>query len=444
MIVLKFGGTSVKDCQWMDTSLDIVNNQIDRAPVMVSSAMATVTNKLVDISQFAAGKNEKGITDSIAGLQKLHVDTASGFLTGDNLKNALESMDKLFQQLSSFAKGLFLLQELSPKSSDMLLSFGEKLSTIILYYRALERNISAELVDAGDFIITDDNFTAASPLYKETNERIAKYIKPEKGKIIITQGFISSTIDGVTTTLGRGGSDFTATIIGAALDAEEVQIWTDVDGILTTDPRLVAEAKRIEKITYSEAAELAFFGAKVVHPSTILPAVKKKIPVLVKNTKNIECMGTAIIEETGFKGLTGIAGKKKITLINITSYRMLNAYGFLSKIFAVFNKHKTPVDLISTSEVSVSMTVENTKNIDLIKAELEEFGKISVESDNGIICLVGNHIWKNSMLLQKVFETLTSTSIKMISLGASDINLSIVLPQDDIDETIKKLHKALF
>lgn len=444
MIVLKFGGTSVKDCQWMDTSLDIVNNQIGRAPVMVSSAMATVTNKLVDISQFAAEKNEKGITDAIEGLQKIHIDTASGFLTGDNLKNALESMDKLFKQLFSFAKGLFLLQELSPKSSDMLLSFGEKFSTIILYYRALERNISVELVDAGKIIITDNNFTSASPLYEETNKRIAKYIKPEKGKIIITQGFISSTIDGVTTTLGRGGSDFTATIIGAALDAEEVQIWTDVDGILTTDPRLVAEAKRIEKITYSEAAELAFFGAKVVHPSTILPAVKKKIPVLVKNTKNIECSGTAIIEETGCKGLTGIAGKKKITLINITSYRMLNAYGFLSKIFAVFNKYKTPVDLISTSEVSVSMTIENTKNIDFIKSELEEFGKISVESDNGIICLVGNHIWKDSILLQKVFGTLSSTSIKMISLGASDVNLSIVLPQDDIDETIKKLHKALF
>ena len=444
MIVIKFGGTSVQDSFWMDKAIDITNSMIDRAPVLVASAMAKTTDRLINIANCSFQKNKEGIIETIDILKKVHIDAAEAFLTGENLAAALKSLNTLFDQLSSLSRGLYLLQECSPKSSDTLLSFGERLSTLLIYHRIIERKINAELLDSRDFIITDDNFSNAAPIFKITNPKIREFVKPQKGKIVIAQGFIGSSEEGHITTLGRSGSDYTAAIIGSALDAEEVQIWTDVDGILTTDPRIVSDAKRIESISYAEAAELAFFGAKVVHPSTIQPAVEKKIPVIVKNTKNPDSPGTAIIDKTSGTGLTGISGKKNITLINITSSRMLNAYGFLSKIFQIFSKYKTPVDLISTSEVSVSMTIEDVRNVSLILTELEQIGKTTVEYNNGIICLVGKNIWKDSSLISDIFKTLYPASVKMISLGASEVNLSMVLPQDEIDETIKKLHKSFF
>ena len=444
MIVLKFGGTSVQDNEWIDKAIDIAADQIDSAPLMISSAMGKTTDRLVEIADFAAGKNKEGIISNIENLKKSHLDTANAFLTGDNLKKASEKISDLFDQLYSLSRGLFLLQECTLKSRDTLLSFGEQLSTTLIYYRSLERGINAELLDSRDFIITDENFSAAVPIFSATDKKIKEYVKPEKNKLIIAQGFISSSENGSVTTLGRGGSDYTATIIGSALDAEEVQIWTDVDGILTTDPRIVKNAKTMTSISYVEAAELAFFGAKVVHPSTIQPAVEKRIPVVVKNTRNPQAPGTRIIKDDFSTGLTGIAGKKNITLINITSSRMLNAYGFLSRIFSIFNKYQTPVDLISTSEVSVSMTIEDTKNLSAIAAELEIIGKTTVESGCGIICLVGKNIWKESSLISKIFNTLSPAVIKMISLGASDVNLSMVLNEKEVDSTIVKLHKVFF
>ena len=436
MIVLKFGGTSVQDNEWIDKAIDIAADQIDSAPLMISSAMGKTTDRLVEIADFAAGKNKDGIISNIENLKKSHLETAEAFLTGDNLIKASKKITDLFDQLYSLSRGLFLLQECTLKSRDTLLSFGEQLSTTLIYYRSLERGINAELLDSRDFIITDENFSAAVPIFSATDKKIKEYVKPEKNKLIIAQGFISSSENGSVTTLGRGGSDYTATIIGSALDAEEVQIWTDVDGILTTDPRIVKNAKTMTSISYVEAAELAFFGAKVVHPSTIQPAVEKRIPVVVKNTRNPQAPGTRIIKDDFSTGLTGIAGKKNITLINITSSRMLNAYGFLSRIFSIFNKYQTPVDLISTSEVSVSMTIEDTKNLSAIAAELEIIGKTTVESGCGIICLVGKNIWKESSLISKIFDTL--------SLGASDVNLSMVLNEKEVDSTIVKLHKVFF
>ena len=444
MIVLKFGGTSVQNSEWIDKAIDIAAKQIKSAPLMISSAMGKTTDRLVEIADFASGKDKDGIINNIENLKKTHLETAVSFLTGDNLKNASETINELFEQLYSLSRGLFLLQECTLKSRDTLLSFGERLSTTLIYYRALERGIRAELLDSREIIITDDNYSAAVPIFSLTDKNIKEKVIPEADKLIIAQGFISSTESGSTTTLGRSGSDYTATIYGSALNAEEVQIWTDVDGILTTDPRLVKAAKTMTQISYVEAAELAFFGAKVVHPSTIQPAVEKRIPVVVKNTGNPEAPGTRIIKDAASSGLTGIAGKKNITLINITSSRMLNAYGFLSRIFTIFNKYQTPVDLISTSEVSVSMTIEETKNLNSITAELELIGKTTVESGCGIICLVGKNIWKDSSLISRIFTALAPAEIKMISLGASDVNLSMVLDQKDVDDTIIKLHKEFF
>ncbi|MCP4298889.1 MAG: aspartate kinase, partial [Proteobacteria bacterium] len=263
-------------------------------------------------------------------------------------------------------------------------------------------------------------------------------------KLIVAQGFIASTLKGVTSTLGRGGSDYSATIIGSSLSAEEVQIWTDVDGIMTSDPRIVDGVKTIQSITYSEAGELAFFGAKVVHPATIQPAVKQQIPVFVKNSTNPDAAGTAILPTVADKGIKAITGKKAVTVVSVTSSKMLNAYGFLKNIFTIFDRYKTPVDLISTSEVSVSMTIENIDRVDEIVKELEVMGSVTVEYNKAIICLVGQDLWKDSVFVSRVFGSLNGTPIRMISLGASDINLSVVVPEDRLNETIQSLHNEFF
>jgi aspartate kinase len=273
---------------------------------------------------------------------------------------------------------------------------------------------------------------------------IKQHVKPQRGKLIIIQGFIASTQDDITTTLGRGGSDYTATIIGAALDAEEVQIWSDVSGIMTSDPRMVKKALTIPQISYKEAAELAYFGARVIHPSTIQPAIDKKITVIIKNTGQPQDPGTSIVPDIPERGLKAIASKVDITLINVTSSRMLLAYGFLRSIFHIFDKYKTSVDLVSTSEVSVSMTIDNPVMLDMIKADLENIGIVSIEPSMSIICLVGQELWKDSHFITRVFRVLKSIPIRMISLGSSDTNLSLVVSSAHADDTVKRLHQEFF
>ena len=444
MIVLKFGGTSVQNCECMDRAIDITDGQIDRAPLVISSAMSKVTDTLVDITMDADKGDKEGALAKVEEIALRHNETAREFLTGKNLENALVRLEAFFSEMRAFVTGLTMLRECSPRSSDAIVSFGELLSTTLLYFRCLERNIQADFVDSRDLVVTDDNFISASPYIDKTYKNIRKNVHPKKGKIIIAQGFIGRTETGVVSTLGRGGSDYSATLFGAALKAEEVQIWTDVDGIMTSDPRIVESAQTIPTISYEEAAELAYFGAKVVHPSTIQPAVALGISVLVKNTMNTKGNYTAIVTSSDKKGLRAIAGKKNITLLNITSSRMLNAYGFLSRIFAIFAQYKTPVDLIATSEVSVSMTIDSTTALDEIQKDLTELGKVTVEHEKSIICLVGQEFWKDSVFTSRVFSALNDIPIRMISLGASDINLSLVVPQEMMHNSIERLHREFF
>ncbi|MBI9099253.1 MAG: aspartate kinase [Spirochaetaceae bacterium] len=444
MIVLKFGGTSVENCEKIDRVLDIANSQIDRAPVLVFSAMGKTTNKIEDIIEHAVIGDRDKANILVDQIKEMHLKTAGEFLSGGILASTQADINDLISQLSSLVKGLSLLHECSPRSRDALLSFGELLSTRIIASRAMERGIKTELIDARSFLITDENFNAAIPLLDKIDEAIGEKVFPEPLKLIVTQGFISSTENGVTTTLGRGGSDYSSTLIGSSLSAQEVQIWTDVDGIMTSDPRYVKGAKTINSITYSEAGELAFFGAKVVHPATIQPAVRQQIPVLVKNTLNPEGPGTSILPVVDDRGVKAITGKRDITVVSITSSKMLNAYGFLKNIFTIFDRYKTPVDLISTSEVSVSMTIENPEHVDNIVRELEEMGTASVEYKKAIICLVGQELWKDSVFVSRVFGSLNGTPIRMISLGASDTNLSIVVPENKLNETIQSLHDEFF
>ena len=372
MLVMKFGGTSVQNGEFIDRALDIAENELPRSPLLISSAMGKTTDRLVEITELAEQGRFSEAESLLVALKAHHTGVAEGFLEGPELAACSGEIEELYLQLVALVRGSSLLHECSPRSRDAIFSFGELLATKIIYHRAKARGMDAEWIDSRECIITDANYTAAVPDFEATNKAIRKRIKPRKGRLLVAQGFISRTPEGITTTLGRGGSDYSAAIFGAALKAGEVQIWTDVNGILTSDPRTVPTARTIERITYDEAAELAYFGAKVVHPSTIQPAVRGSIPVHVKNTAEPLHPGTLISADAAGSGLRAIAGKKGITLINITSSRMLNAYGFLSRIFEIFNHYRTPVDLVATSEVSVSMTIDSLTYIDEIVAELKQ------------------------------------------------------------------------
>lgn len=444
MIVLKFGGTSVESARWINNAIDITLNQIEKSPVIVSSAMGKTTNGILEAIEYSILGNYEKTEQIVDIMRNSHISCCKEFLENEILINAEKEIDFLFSELLSLLHGLITVKECSPRSKDIILSFGERLSTTIIYFRCMQRGINAELLDSRDFIKTDENFNNAQINFDETNRLIPILVHPENNKILITQGFIGSTLNGVTTTLGRGGSDYTATIIGSALDAKEVQIWTDVTGIMTSDPRKVTGAKTIENMTYTEAAELAYFGAKVVHPSTIQPAVRKSIPVWVKNTGDKDAFGTKITETTNNTGVKAISGKNNVTLINISSSKMLNAYGFLRRLFSIFEKYETPVDLISTSEVSVSITIDDTKYINEIVKDLLELGKVKVEEEKSIICLVGHKLWEDSMFIARVFSSIKDIPVRMISLGSSDTNLSFVVPGDCAENTIQILHDEFF
>jgi aspartate kinase len=444
MRVLKFGGTSLRDAEWISKALNIAEAQLDEGVVLVASAMAKTTNRLQEIACRAEEGDFERAEYLIKDLESSHLVTAKDLLKGDLLNACSSELNWLFAELSSVVKGLSLLKERTSRSNDLILSFGERLSTVIVANTANIRGMETHLLDSRTFMKTDDNFTQANLIDDLTYRLIREQIDPRPNLLIVTQGFIASTHDGTTTTLGRNQSDFTAIIIGAALSAEEVQIWTDVDGIMTSDPRLVSRASTIGTISYREAAELAHFGARVIHPSTIQPAVTHRIPIHVRNTGNPEGRGTKIVPGFPSEGPKAITFKRDITVINITSARMLMAYGFLKAIFEIFERYETPVDLIATSEVSVSMTIDDPVNLDLITRDLKELGIVSVENDQSIICLVGQDLWKNSEIISRVFSTLQRVPIRMISLGSSDTNLSLVVPQTEVEKTVKCLHKEFF
>ncbi len=444
MIVMKFGGTSVQNAEHINKVIAIAQGSLDKSPIVIASALAKVTDTLQNIAYLSEQGKDGEARQLIKDLKERHIAEAEELLKGANRENCLKTLTQYFSSLESISRGLCLLKERTLRSNDVILSFGERFSTLLIACRAQQLGIRTVLLDSRQLIITDDNFTNAYPIFELTNERVRGQIKPEKGVMYVAQGFIASTVDGITTTLGRGGSDYTATIIGAAVDSEEVQIWTDVNGIMTSDPRVVSKAFTIPEITYKEAAELAFFGARVIHPSTIQPAVNKNIPVIVKNTRNPAAPGTKITSENKSAGLKAIAFKQGITLVNITSSRMLLAYGFLRKIFEVFEKYKTAVDLISTSEVSVSVTIDQLDRLDEITNDLTGIANVNVETEMSIICLVGQELWRDSLFISRVFECLHDIPINMVSLGASDTNLSLVVPTKKYKDAVQKLHKLFF
>jgi aspartate kinase len=449
MIVMKFGGTSVENARAMERVIGVIAREQQRQPIIVLSAIAGATNDLLKCSQCAL---EGKLDDSVAILNTLlerHVAIAENVIDNrPSYQQVIQFCRRRVEELKNLCQGIAILGELTNRSLDAIASVGERLSTIILSEAMKQRGIPSELVDARTFMATDENYTSAAPLFDKIDAKAAEVFSPllKSHKLPVTQGYIGSTLKGITTTLGRGGSDFTAAIIGAALDAEEIQIWTDVDGVLTADPRIAPKAQKLNVISFREASELAYFGAKVLHPSTILPAVKKNIPVVVLNSMRPESTGTRIVSSPRKTNVPvkSSASKQGITVINIQSTRMLMAHGFLESIFSVFNRYKTSVDLVTTSEVAVSLTIDNSDQLENIVGELKNFSEVAIYEHKAIVCIVGDQMHSTAGIADRIFNALGDINVIMISQGASEINMSLVIEGDRVNDAVQRLHKEFF
>src|SRR6202050_4791680 len=373
MIVMKFGGTSVEPAPAIERVAGIVKAREQQRPVVVVSAMGKTTNKLLAIASAAvSGKRDEYIRQ-LHHLRDLHSREARLVVPLSERAGLDRFLDENFQELTELVKGLAVLGELTPRSIDAISSYGERLSSYIVALAFRHFGMDTVHLDSRQLIITDRRHTQAAPQYPETYARLAAIVPPlAEGAIVVMGGFIAATQDGVTTTLGRGGSDFTAAIVGGGIGAEEIQIWTDVDGMLTADPTILPGGHRVKTISFAEAAELAYFGAKVLHPATVVPAVEKNIPVLILNSRRPDVPGTRIVADVVHcdNVVKSIACKRKITLVNIHSTRMLMAHGFLRRIFEVFDRYETSVDMVATSEASVSLTIDNLRALAPIRDEL--------------------------------------------------------------------------
>jgi aspartate kinase len=451
LVVMKFGGTSVEDPAAIGRTAAIVAGRVaqGKQPVVVVSAMAQVTDQLLRAAAAAAQGDRTGALAISSRLRARHRDTATALVKNQaDCAELLSFIDQKFDSLDEVLRGLSAILELTPRISDLIVSYGERVSSRIVASAFRELGIDSVHVDAREVIITDSSFQKAIPQNELIEKRAAEKLLPHatEGRVPVMGGFIAANEAGITTTLGRGGSDFTGALVGGALSAEAIEIWTDVDGIMTTDPRVCPDALRVKVISFEEAAELAYFGAKVLHPATILPAVKKNIPVLVLNSRNAACEGTRIASlaphcKSPFKS---IAVKKKLSIIDVVASRMLMTHGYLSEIFAIFDKHKCAVDMVSTSEVSVSLTVDSNEQLPVIAADLGKLADVKYEGRKALICMVGEDIRGQSGIAAQVFNAIRHVNVRMISQGASEINMSFMIDEDDADEAVRSLHAAFF
>jgi aspartate kinase len=448
MIVMKFGGTSVESASAIERLAGIVKARLERRPVVVVSAMGKTTNHLLALAKAAVDGDRRSALQQIHELRDFHSRQARPVVPLHERTELDLFLDEHFQELTELIKGLGVLGEATPRSIDAISSYGERLSSYIVCRALRHFGMDAVHLDSRCYLVTDDRFTQAQPDYSLTYERLAGAVPPlcEAGKVVVMGGFIGGTEQGVTTTLGRGGSDFSAAIFGAGIGAEEIQIWTDVDGMLTADPTILPGGRRVKVISFDEAAELAYFGAKVLHPSTLLPAIGKNIPVRILNSRRPEREGTLIVRQAPpTRNLAkSIACKKNITVVDVSSTRMLMAHGFLHRIFEVFDRHETPVDMVTTSEVSVSLTIDFTRRLPEITRELRQFAEVRHEDGQAIICVVGDNIRYTPGVAARIFKALENINVRMISQGASLRNVSLVVQERDLKPAVEALHAALF
>jgi aspartate kinase len=448
MIVMKFGGTSVGTAERIRALAERVRERLDRRPLVVVSALSGTTDLLIGGARAAVARDPAAgaVIDQIFARHRGVIEELFG--GGARREDSLARLRGVVEELRTLYTGVHYLEELTPRSLDAIAAMGERLSSEIVAGCLAERGLPARVVDARGLVVTDENFGRAAPLIKETAARAGDTLRPllDADIVPVIPGFIGATRQGVTTTLGRGGSDWSASILGAALGAEEIQIWTDVDGMMTVDPRVVPGARVLAEASFDEAAELAYFGARVLHPATIKPAVESDIPVRVLNSLNPEAAGTRITGRA--EGRSGepraIAFKKGITVVLISQPRMLMAHGFVARVFEVFDHHSTPVDLIATSEVSLSLTVDQDGAIPAIRAELASLGEVRVLPRMAIVSVVGSGLIHAPGITGRIFQSLRDVSVVMISFGASDVNLSFVVGEDAAETAVRLLHREFF
>lgn len=451
IVVMKFGGTSVESAASIARTAEIVAGRRARglAPVVVVSAMAKVTDQLLAAARAAERGDRTGALAISSRLRNRHRDAASSLLQGEAVAASHTWMEEQFQALDDLLRGLAAVQELTPRTTDLVASYGERLSSRLIADFYGQCGLQGVHVDARACIVTDAQHGKATPLEDKIEQRLRHSVLPlvEQGRIPVLGGFIGATENDVTTTLGRGGSDYTGALVGRGLNAHSIEIWTDVNGIMTTDPRVCPDALRVKTISFEEAAELAYFGAKVLHPATILPAVQKNIPVWVLNSKDPANPGTqitALASGASRSPFKSIAIKRKLTIIDVVASRMLMSHGYLKAIFDVFDRHKCAVDMVSTSEVSVSLTVDSNERLPEISADLSQLADVKYEGRKALVCLVGENIRGQNGIAAQVFSAIRHVNVRMISQGASEINMSFMIEEDDVEEAVRSLHRHFF
>ena len=445
---MKFGGTSVANFEAITRTIFIIGGKLDKKPVVVVSALSKITDLLYAISDAALARDVVKTDELLAQLRKRHVDLTGELLAQSVLKDeAVAKVNEICDGLDKIAFAVCSLGELSDRNKAVIISTGEYLSSTIIAYAMNSKGIRTKWVDSRTMMITNNAYLKAEPVVDAIAEVAPALVAQayEGMDAIIMQGFVGVTADGEPTVLGRGGSDYSASLIGMAVDAERIEIWTDVDGVLTADPRRVKNTKYLEKISFEEAAEMAHFGAKVLHPLTIEPAVKKNIPLYVLNSMNPSGKGTAILRNELIEdGVKSVSFKENIKVINIFSTRMINTSGFLRRVFEIFSESKVSVDLISTSEANISVTVDAAQNIDSVVAQLSEFADVIVDDDKSQVSVIGKNIVRLNGMLKKTFTPLKKCNVYMISQGASFVNISFVVDREELAEVVQDLHDHLF
>jgi aspartate kinase len=446
MIICKFGGTSVQDAAAIRRLIAITRSRLPERPVLVVSALAGITDGLIQLAK----QIERSGTAHRERLDEMVARHAEAAAELDGAASALDAIceeaDALKAELDAAAG-----RRLNPRELDSVTSRGELWSSRLIAAALEGAGVASRWVDVRGMMITDDRHGRATPYTQVLNTRARETLRPvlDAGLVPVTQGFIGATASGLTTTFGRGGSDFTASLLGAALHVRRVEIWTDVDGLMTADPRIVASARTLGVASYEEAAELATFGAKVLHPATAVPLVREGIPVVVLNSQRPEQSGTTIessaeLERMGDSPIRSISWKKGITVVNLRAPRMLGAYGFLRQLFEVFERHEVVVDVLASSEVSVSLTIEDRRHLDLVRRELEDLGEVWMDEGRAIVAVVGIGLKSTPGLAARVFGAVKPTCVEVISQGASAINMTFIVKEEDGPDVVRRLHREFF
>lgn len=450
--VLKFGGTSVGTAERIRDVARLVGTRGGDPCLVVVSAMGGVTDLLVELKISSSGRDRAAAEAGLEVLAARHRAALDALaLPNGDAKACADDFEMELLRARELSLGISLLEEVSPRTSDALLSLGELVSSRFVAAALRAGGTQAVWIDPREILATDATHGAALADEAETARRVAARVLPElaAGRVVVTGGFVGAAMGGATTTLGRGGSDYSAALFGAALkdagrEVGAIEIWTDVDGILTADPRLVPQARLVPEVSSAEAAELAFFGAKVLHPATIRPAVARGIPVVVRNSFRPEGAGTVVRQDASGTGVRAIAMRKGVTALFVGSPRMLLAYGYAAKVFSVFERHRVSVDVIATSEVSISITVDEKAPLDGIVHDLSEFAEVSLLKHLAVVSVVGRNLRSTAGIAVRVFAALGDVNVVLISQGASDTNMTFVVAEADAPEALRRLHKEFF